>query len=753
MAVAALAAIPYANSLGNGFTFDDVAIVAENPRIRSLGGAAHAFADDWWSGRRPQSLLYRPLTTATFTLDYAVAQRSLPDRPPARLPDSAARAFHVQNVLWHAAAGAAFFLLVLAMFSDPVLAVAASALFAVHPVHTEAVDGIVGRAELMSAAFGLGALAVARRSVSGGATGIGRSAAAGALTFAALLSKEQAIVLPAVPLFWLAAMPADERREAVRGRGFRGVMSGMGVAIVAYFALRAGALGSPVATGAAERTRIVIDNPIAEATGAARVLTPVRVFGEALRVLVYPRTLSADYSFDQIPLVHGLDAATALSGAALVATIAGAFALRRRAPVVSFGLALFLVTWVLTSNLFLVIGTIFGERLLYLCSAGVVLAAAWALIAAGRGLKAPRAGIAAVAVLVVLLGARTYARNRDWKDNATLFAAAASASPRSCKALDGHASALYTAGRFEEAVPLSRAALEIQPAYPGAHQTLAKSLRAIANGSNDPGRKAALRMEAEEHAQQLVTIYTGSKGDAVGLADAWNLLGSLALDEAAAPKALEAYDDALAAKPDFVPALVGSGAALVLSAGLAEDPASKAKLESEAVSRFERALALDPGNAEATKDLAMIRGGDAPAAANLHGLHASQLLKENRLDEALHEFREAARLEPKAARGFLGVGTVLVTQAARETDARRKAATIDEAIATFEHALTLEPGNASAHLNLAVTLMSYRKDPARVARELRAYLDAAPDAPQKAQMEETIKRMEQEAARGAGTRR
>src|SRR5262245_53148362 len=100
---------PYLNGLGNGFTFDDVTIAAQNPRIRSIAGIRRAFTTDWWDGRHPQSLLYRPLTMASFAVDYAVATRGEAGPPPTRLPARAARAFHVQNVVWHGAASAALY--------------------------------------------------------------------------------------------------------------------------------------------------------------------------------------------------------------------------------------------------------------------------------------------------------------------------------------------------------------------------------------------------------------------------------------------------------------------------------------------------------------------------------------------------------------------------------------------------------------------------------------------------------------------
>ena len=85
LGIALLAVLPYLNGLRNGFTFDDIPLVAENPRIRSFAGLREVFMTDWWGGERSSSLLYRPLTMATFAADYAAAaQDACDDRSSGR---------------------------------------------------------------------------------------------------------------------------------------------------------------------------------------------------------------------------------------------------------------------------------------------------------------------------------------------------------------------------------------------------------------------------------------------------------------------------------------------------------------------------------------------------------------------------------------------------------------------------------------------------------------------------------------------
>jgi tetratricopeptide (TPR) repeat protein len=729
-----LATIPYVNGLRNGFTFDDVAIVAENQRLRSAAGFGQVFSTDWWNGERPQSLLYRPLTMATFAIDYAVTRLGESNPPPARLADRAALPFHLQNLLWHAAASVALFFLVLELFASPGVAWATAALFAVHPVHTEAVNGIVGCAELMSACFAFLSLLIAWRVVVDDSPGAGRPALAAVFLVLALLSKEQAIVVPAVPLLWLALrLPAD-RRKLIHRRSFRRLIAALGCAALAYLAVRTAVLGSPFTSVSAAPGSVFVDNPIAGAQGASRLLTPVRVFGDVLRLLVFPKALSADYSYDQIPLVGTLDGTTLLCLLALLGLVAVGFLLRRRAPAAGFGILFFFLAWALTANVVIVIGTILGERLLYLPSAGACLAIAATLLALGRRIRAPWVGLALVSVLVVLGATRTFARNSDWKNNLTIFQSATQASPRSCKAWNAYASELLAAGRPEEALLYARRSLAIAPRYPDAHRTLSKVIRELANAERDASRREELRKDATGHAQEALTLLSPSAGGAGALADAWNVLGGLALDAGHPDEALSDFGKSLERDPGYVPAMVGSGVALSM----------RGEREA-ALARFERALALDPGNPEAHRNIDITRrelAGNVEALANLHGARGRQLLESRRFDEALNEFREAAKLEPGAARAYLGIGSVLAAKAEGETDQAKRRALVDDAIGAFQHALTLEPDDPTAHVNLGIMYLGERRDPAKVIEHFRAYLRLVPNDPQRAQMEGTIRQME-----------
>src|SRR5246127_5487092 len=181
-AVAASAVVVYLGALWNGFAMDDFPIIVLNPLVANPSGIWRAFAAPYW----PPDLgghMYRPLVIAGFALDGLLGSAAW---------------FHAVNLAWHAAVSVAVAALA-RRWTDWTGALVAGVLFAVHPVHVEAVANVVGRAELMAALFTL--LAVYAALVQ---ERVVWSAAALAL---GLLSKENAAVVPALVVWgWLGGL-------------------------------------------------------------------------------------------------------------------------------------------------------------------------------------------------------------------------------------------------------------------------------------------------------------------------------------------------------------------------------------------------------------------------------------------------------------------------------------------------------------------------------------------------------------------
>jgi len=472
--VFAVAAALYANTLGGGFILDDGLAVRHNPLIRSLHRVPELFVSDYWEPTTKAGL-YRPLTTLSYALNFAVAG----DHPAL---------YHGVNVLLQALNSALVLILCLRLSDDRALAAGAALLFAAHAVHTEAVAGIVGRAELLSAFFFLSSLLLYLRSGDheGRASTVAYlgSLAAHALS---LLSKENGITLLGILFCYDLVYRSDPRRSFV-GRArqvlstrWRSAYLGYAVVALGYLLLRHLVLaeGAPVAV------TTHIDNPLIYLAPGWRVLNALQVSLRYLGLLLFPLRLSYDYSYDQIPMLDSLfdpHALVVLAGT-LALVVASAMAYQR-SRTLFFAIAFFIVTFSIVSNLVVPIGTVMGERLLYLPSVGFCLALALALRAlADRLPLSPDAagtcfGIA-LATLVVLHGARTVVRSQDWASEERLFLHDLAVSPDSVKVQNNAGVMLVWQGKIEAGIEHFRKAIAIDPSHGGAHGALGNALLAL----------------------------------------------------------------------------------------------------------------------------------------------------------------------------------------------------------------------------------------------------------------------------------
>lgn len=143
-----IVAIGYANAVPHPFVqTDDFSIVAANQGIRSIA-PLRFLSEPYWAGYKFGGI-YRPLTILSFSVDYAIWHRWAPG-------------FRLTNLLLHSWNGYLVFLLA-STFIGATGAWAAMVVYLLHPVHTEAIVGIVGRAELLAAAFFFGAWLMCRR--------------------------------------------------------------------------------------------------------------------------------------------------------------------------------------------------------------------------------------------------------------------------------------------------------------------------------------------------------------------------------------------------------------------------------------------------------------------------------------------------------------------------------------------------------------------------------------------------------------
>lgn len=407
LAVAALAVLVYANSVGNSFAYDDSHIIVDNEAIQSLASLPAALLEPYWPEEFGQELgLWRPLTTAALGLQWVLWHGN-----PA--------GFHLVNVLLHGAASV-LVLLFLAELLPFAAAVAAALIFAVHPVHVEAVANIVGIAEPLAAAFFLAACIFYLRRR--GRLRVGDVALLTGLYAAAFLTKESAIALPGA----LLLLDAATGRLRPRGLGAylrrRLPLYGVLAAAAALFvAARLSVLGSVAHPFPPLGADVLQD--------VNRFWTIFSVWPHYVRLLFFPADLSADYAPLVIPLAYGPTLAAVVGIFEPLVFLALAAVIWRGAEPVSpdadsrrtlaTGILWFVLTMLPVSNLFFLSGVLLAERTLYTPSVGFVLGIGW--LGAHVARRLPAATLAALAVALAAMTVRTVTRNPTWYDTASVM--------------------------------------------------------------------------------------------------------------------------------------------------------------------------------------------------------------------------------------------------------------------------------------------------------------------------------------------
>jgi protein O-mannosyl-transferase len=424
--VALCAVIVHLGAFWNRWAFDDIPIIYYNPLVHALSGTWRAFVSPYWP-RELGGQLYRPLTMASYAVDWRIGQVAW---------------FHAMNVAWHAGASVLVAVLVRRWSGDRA-ALVSGLLFAVHPVHVEAVANIVGRAELMAALFALLAVYAAL-----GCDRVGWSAAA---LVGGLLSKENAAVVPGLIVWgWMLGLARPSRRRML---GY----AASWIAVAAAYAVTRETILNPLS-----RIENIAPVFVGAAPWAVR-LTAVAAFADVARLLVFPLTLRVDYSPAERTLVTSpLDPRFVLGLLCLVA-LGGLIGLawRRGRRVEAFGLGWIAIALLPVANLVFPVGVLVAERTLYLPSAGLALAAgAWLAD------LAPARWRVVAAALVVAGGVRTARRVPVWRDATSVILSELEDSPRS---YDGPARmvGVYLSRRQpEKAIDAYRASTAIFDRFP-----------------------------------------------------------------------------------------------------------------------------------------------------------------------------------------------------------------------------------------------------------------------------------------------
>ncbi|MBX6421860.1 MAG: hypothetical protein IRZ06_12765 [Nevskia sp.] len=427
-------ALAYANSLASPFQFDDYQVIVGNPAVHDLRSLAGSLSGG-----------IRPLLRSAECLCWLAG-------------GGAPWPFHVLNLIVHALNALLVAALGLRLFESGGVPEAsarraawiAAAVFALHPVNTEAVTYLSGGSVALATLFQLAALWFYDRHLAHGRCA-DWALALGCLV-CALATRETSATLPGLLMLWESL--SVRARDPLRVRVLRIAPFWLLLAAAALLALQRG-YAAFFATSLEARTPW--DN----------ALTQIHAYGWLLKqfFLLAPLDLDPD-----LPVRHAPDAASVLQALLLVALLASALALRGRARWAAF-CAAWGVLGFLPTNSLLPRLDVANDRQWYLPGIALCWTLGW--LAAALLARARRPALVLVASGLLALAALTALRNADYRSELALWRQTLAQSPHKPRALNNYGVALRLAGRETEARAAFLGALAYDPRFTPAQQNLA----------------------------------------------------------------------------------------------------------------------------------------------------------------------------------------------------------------------------------------------------------------------------------------
>ncbi|KAK7085136.1 Protein O-mannosyl-transferase tmtc4 [Halocaridina rubra] len=714
------ACVCFANSLRGDFVFDDSEAIVNNNDIKKDTPISNIFYNDFWGTRltHPSShKSYRPLTVLSFRLNYTWGSLE---------PFS----YHAINVVLHCLVSVMSLRVFYVVFGSdsPRAAILSAILFATHPIHTEAVSGIVGRADLLCALFVFVALLSYVRAVKGMTRRLSEKGCncqiseekscyvtpyllmTAGCAATAMLCKEVGItalglcsaydVLLAhggtISRMLISLVLGHHHRTVAFWRNLpAGLVRGLVWRHLVLFVTGIALLAARwVVMGSTVPRFMKVDNPASFLDSIIfRSLNYQYLYSMNAILLLLPIWLCFDWSMGCIPVIVNFTDVRLLSlpllwliFALLVKRGIAQGKSTHTSRCVFMGLALGIVPFLPATNLFFRVGFVIAERVLYLPVAGfcvLVVTGLRELSAAGFVNK--RVLQLGYVFLVVLFVLRCQQRSRDWLTEKQLFSSGLDVCPLNAKVHYNMGKVAADTGDVLEAVRRYREALRLNPDYDQAMNNLANILK-------DQGHL--------DEALHLLQQATSLRPD---FAAAWMNLGIVQASLGDHASAESSYLTALTHRSVYPDCLYNLGNLYLEkgdhTAALATWTNATTLKPSLAVAWTNMLILLDsqglyqPALEVADKALKYL-----PNEPALHFNLANTLGKLSRYEESESHFLLATNLDPGNANYWANLGVLYHRW--RKYDLAEKA---------YVHALRLNPALKSAQDNLSMLLKATGK--------------------------------------------
>ena len=637
----------YANTIQNGYILDDTAAIKTNKFVQQgISGIPDIMKVDFWYFENEKLGYYRPLSLITFALEIEFFGNN-------------PHVSHFDNVLLFAFTGLFLFLLLMELFpsKNPFYAFLIGLIFICNPIHTEVVANIKSRDELLSFLNIVAMLYFALRYKQVSKTW--QLILALVFFYLALLSKETAVVGIALLPLVLYFKGSDIKSLGKKILPYAGVAAFFFLQKYYLLSLQQGIMPTDS-----------LSYPYVES--AVKIPTTFYMFAFGLKQMVFPWPLSYDYSYNQIPGAHWGDAG-ALGGFLLFAGLAFmAFRGLQKRTIYGLGLSILFITIAPMLAFVFLRGGIMAERILYAPCLGYAMLLVYLLSLISKKTKEKNIPLwlknnltLVIPVLAISLvyGFETFGRNKDWKDELTLYSHDIKFAQKSARA----------------------------------HYSLGNTILETERGKkNTPGKKDSMAT-AEAELQTALDIYSQYPEAIMALANLYQ-------DNGDYKKAIE-YQSRLSQNES-----VSNDGQLDFNKGnalLGENDIHGA------IAEFKKAIAANPGSAEAYVNLGTAYNDLGQYDSGIEVLNSAMKLKPNmpeiyinlgtcyyqtkKYKEGIANYNTALKLRPNYPEAFIGIGQTYM------------AVNADSALKYTRKGLALNPDYVVGQFNLGLIYIA-KKD-------------------------------------------
>ena len=655
----------YFNCLGNNFVFDDKTIILGRLGIRSLSNLPRILG---LSSFRPG---YRALRDISYAIDYFFSGYS-------------PLGYHISNILYHIVSSFLVYLVLSRLTGSYRISLIGALIFAFHPIQTDSVTYLSGRRDILSGLFylaGFYSFLIFREK-----DRLKYIILAFFFYILAILSKEMAVTLPLMFFGYDFYQNIKIEKNKINLTFFKQI--GLSIKEVIfrhkylYFPL--------IVLWVGFTYYVVVVQEISRKIGWygesiwLNFATVTRIWVYYLQQLIFPLRLNADYSYNAFPVSGSVfEPSVILSLIVLLVILYFILKSLKKFKLLSFCGTWFLVTLLPVSHL-IPHHELLAEHYLYLPSLGFSLFVALLIERMTYFFKAKKRVFlyGFLVVLLALYSSRIILRNRDWKDDFTLWSKTVVTAPECARARNNLGLAYYRKERLNEATAEYEKALRIKPGYLDARNNLGLAYykkgmfdKAIAEyqkilqvkpkylqAQNNMGiayHRKGLFQEAFQAYSKALEINPRSE-------DTHFNLGMLFLDNGMLDRAIKRFGQALEIKPD--------SSQIYLNLGIAY---YKKGMLDEAIEQFREALRIKDDFMEAYNNLGLA------------------YYQKEMFDKAIESFEKALKIKDDYADAHNNLGL-----------AYGKKGLLAEAVGEYERAIKINPDYTSAHFNLGILYLT-----------------------------------------------